>query len=80
MAVVDPMATQPLGSTGVPEVTRRAPEERRPKTAIISIHDILTVVGLVRYNLQNRNKFKVIWPYNRYDKKVGKNRGGISQL
>ena len=81
LAVVDPMASQPLGDTGVPEVTRKAPGERRPKAAVVSIYDIVTVVGLVRYKLEYKDKFKVIWPYNRYDKKVdGKRRGGISHL
>lgn len=81
LAVVDPMLSQTLEASGVPVVTRRAPEERRPKTAVISIHDIVTVVGLVRYLFIPPNKFKVVWPYNRYDEKLdGKRAGRLSQL
>ena len=42
----------------------------RKHFAVVDVADILECVGLLQYSA-TKNKFKVIWPYMRYDDKVG---------
>lgn len=80
MAVIDPMAQQSLTTNNVPVVTRRPQEDYQPKPAVISIEDIITIVGLVTFS-GNKNKFKVVWPYAKYsDNLEGRRTGSLSHL
>ena len=80
LAVVDPMVHQALDTHNVPVVIRRGDDESRTRTAVIGIDDITTVVGLVKFS-STENKFKVVWPYMKYQERIGgKNVGAMSLL
>ncbi|KAI7863926.1 uncharacterized protein EV154DRAFT_572611 [Mucor mucedo] len=70
LAIVEVMKQQQFDNYNVVTVARNSRGDRYKKYAVISISNILEVVGLVRYSASD-NLFKVVWPYIKYTDKIG---------
>lgn len=79
LAVIETMKHHKLDDLGIPTVTENTLGEAHTKIAVCDIRDIVKCVGLVQYS-NNVHKFKVIWPYNMYYKKVGGRTAGDLRL
>lgn len=71
LAVLDVMKDHTVKEHGVPHVE----DHDRQRIAIIDVANILKCVALVRYS-SNSSKYKVAWPYIRYNDPVGRRRPG----
>lgn len=75
MAIVEVMKQQKFDNYNVVTVARNSRGAKYKKYAVVSVSDILQVVGLVRYS-ESPNIFKVVWPYVTFCKKVGNRPAG----
>ncbi|EIE90060.1 hypothetical protein RO3G_14771 [Rhizopus delemar RA 99-880] len=73
LAAVDVMKNHKLDQFNIPMVEK---DVERKHFAVLDVADILECVGLLQYSA-TKNKFKVIWPYMRYDDKVGGRHDGM---
>jgi len=67
------MKNHKLDEFNIPMVEK---DTERKHFAVLDVADILECVGLLQYST-TKNKFKVIWPYMRYDDKVGGGHNGM---
>lgn len=73
LAVVNVMKNHKLDEFNIPMVEK---DTERKHFAVLDVADILECVGLLQYST-TKNKFKIIWPYMRYDDKVGGRHNGM---
>ena len=71
MAVIEVMKHHQMDEYGIPIVLSNSRGIEFQKIAVCDVTDIIEGVGLVSYS-STRNKFKVIWPYALFYKKLDK--------
>lgn len=69
LAVIETMKKHELDEFGVPVVMSNSRGQESQKIAVCDVTDIVEGVGLVRFS-STQNKYKVIWPYPCYYKKL----------
>ena len=69
LAVIETMKYHELDEFGVPVVMSNSKGKESQKIAVCDVTDIVEGVGLVRFS-STENKYKVIWPYPCYYKKL----------